>query len=264
MVIEADLARAIANNEFVLYYHPGISLCDRKLVGFEALVRWNHPERGLLGPAEFLAMAEASRLAIPLGRWILNEACRQMALWHKALPTNPRLAISVNTSFQYLADPCLLRDVRRIIAKAGLFPGSLRLEMTERSITALGATAGATLRQLKAMQIGLEIDDFGTGPDSLGYLRNLPFDTLKIDRSFVKQLGTRNDSSEIIHAILRFMGSLGMQVSAEGVETQYQLNMLKDLGCHRGQGYYFSKPVDAVRAQALIQDETRKVNIHLV
>jgi EAL domain-containing protein (putative c-di-GMP-specific phosphodiesterase class I) len=191
-----------------------------------------------------------------------------MAAWHGTIPMRTPLAISVNASFEYLTDHRLIPDLQHILAETGLDPGFLRLEMPENSIILHGETANGTLRQLKAMRIGLEVDDFGTGQASLGYLRKLPFDTLKIDRSFVKELGTINDSSAIISTILTFVNSVGMQVVAEGVETQDQFNRLTALGCCRAQGYYFSKPMNSAGAEALIRDEINgsglDSSIHLV
>jgi Amt family ammonium transporter len=261
--------RDIPDRELVLHYQPEVSLCDRKLVGFEALVRWNHPERGLLGPENFLRSAEETGLIIPLSRWVLNEACRQMAFWHRVMPAQRSLTIAVNTSIEYLTDPCLIGDIGRILFETGLTPRNLRLEVNEPSIIAHGEIANMALRQLKAMQVGLEIDGFGTGHASVDYLRKLPFDTLKIDSSFVKELGTRNDSSGIIDTILTFVGSLGMTAAAEGVETRDQFNKLAALGCDSGQGFFFSRPVIAARAKRLIQDEiheeaTFRSSIHLV
>jgi EAL domain-containing protein (putative c-di-GMP-specific phosphodiesterase class I) len=258
MFIEDDLAAAIDAGELTLHYQPRVSFGREELVGFEALVRWNHPERGLLAPAEFLCTAPGRTLAIPLARWVLMQACHQMALWHRMLPMHPRLEISVNVSLKYITSPCIVRDIRRYLASTGLFPGSLKLEISERSIPASGVMAGTILHELKTMGIGLEIDDFGTGPDSLGYLRELPFDTLKIDGSFVTQLGRRHDSSETIHTIVKFMAAHGIDVSAECVETKTQLNILKGLGCGSGQGNYFSQPVDRVHAQSFIRDEILK------
>lgn len=252
MQIETDLANAIESEELLLHYQPKLSLIDERITGFEALVRWNHPKRGLLYPAEFISIAEEIGLIVPLGRWVLREACRQMAIWHANPIADSALTISVNISFKQLAEVGLVADIERILAETGLSPTSLRLEITESSIMENAQIAGATLRRLKEMNIGLEIDDFGTGYSSLSYLRQLPFDTLKIDRSFVKELGSDEDTSEIIKTILQLAWSLGMNVVAEGVETEDQLARLKAMGSSHGQGYYFSKPLDAVHAEQLI------------
>ena len=255
MEIEADLKKAVKAHEFVLHYQPKVSLVDQRITGFEALVRWNHPRRGLLYPSEFIPVAEETGLIVPLGLWILHEACRQMAAWHKSMIGEPALSISVNISFKQLAEASLADDVERILTETGLEPATLKLEITESSIMENAQLAIATLRRFKELNISLEIDDFGTGYSSLSYLRQLPFDTVKIDRSFVKEMGTCDDTSEIIGTILQLARSLNMDVVAEGVETQDQLTRLTEMGCHSGQGYYFSRPVDAERALRLIRDK---------
>ena len=255
MELEADLKKAVEAHEFVLYYQPKVSLTDQRITGFEALIRWNHPRRGLLLPSEFISVAEEIGVIVPLGRWVLDEACRQMAEWHKSIAREPALSISVNVSFKQLAEPGLAGDVERILAETGLDPGTLKLEMTESSIMENARIAISTLRRFKELNIGLEIDDFGTGYSSLSYLRQLPFDTVKIDRSFVKELGGADDSSEVVNTILQLARSLSMDVVAEGVETKDQLARLTAMGCSTVQGYYFSKPVDAERAHLLIQDK---------
>ena len=255
MEIEADLKKAVKAHEFVLHYQPKVSLVDQRITGFEALVRWNHPRRGLLYPSEFIPVAEETGLIVPLGLWILHEACRQMAAWHKSMIGEPALSISVNISFKQLAEASLADDVERILTETGLEPATLKLEITESSIMENAQLAIATLRRFKELNISLEIDDFGTGYSSLSYLRQLPFDTVKIDRSFVKEMGTCDDTSEIIGTILQLARSLDMDVVAEGVETEDQLARLTAMGCHSGQGYYFSKPVDAERALRLVRDK---------
>ena len=253
--VEADLEKAIEAHEFVLHYQPMVSMADQRITGFEALVRWNHPKRGLLYPSEFISVAEDTGIIIPLGRWVLNEACHQMAIWHRSMVYKPALTISVNISYKQLAQDGLADDVERILAETGLDPSTLRLEMTESSIMENAQKAVATIRRFKKLNIGLEIDDFGTGYSSLSYLRQLPFDTVKIDRSFVKELGTADDTSEIVKTILQLARSLSMGVVAEGVETKDQLARLTAMGCECGQGYYFSKPMDADSAQRLIRDK---------
>ncbi len=254
MEIEEDLKKAIAARQFVLHYQPKVSLGNQRITGFEALVRWNHPKRGLLYPSEFISVAEETGLIIPLGRWVLQEGCRQMSAWHKSVIREPALSISINISFKQLAEPGLVEDVERILVETGLDPKTLKLEMTESSIMENAPMALATLRRFKELHIGLEIDDFGTGYSSLSYLRQLPFDTVKIDYSFVRGLGTADDTSEIINTILHLAHSLDMDVVAEGVETKDQLARLTAMGCSFGQGYYFSRPVDAERAHRLVRD----------
>jgi EAL domain-containing protein (putative c-di-GMP-specific phosphodiesterase class I) len=226
--------RASEDEVIALHYQPQISLRDGRLTGFEATAR-----------------------AIPSGKELLNEACRRMAAWQRDLPSEPPLEISVNTSLEYLADPSFIPDVGDILDETGLVPASLLLEMNESSVIAYGESASVTLHRLRALGVGLEIGSFGTGNASPGYLRRLPFDALRIDRSFVKQLGTINDSSGIIDTILTFAGSLGMKVDAEGVETKDQAEKLVALGCCRAQGPYISGPVAEANARAWIRGEPR-------
>jgi len=252
MDIEEHLKKAIDAHEFVLHYQPRVSIADGRITGFEALVRWNHPTRGLLSPSEFIPVAEETGLIVPPGRWILHEGCRQMSAWHKRIPGMRALSISINLSFRQLAEPGLFEDVRRVLAKTGLDPSTLHLEMTESSIMENATMALATLRHFKELNIRLEIDDFGTGYSSLSYLGHLPFDTLKIDQSFVRELGAEHDTSGIVRTILQLAGSLSMEVVAEGVETEDQVARLSALGCKSCQGCYFSRPVAADEALQLI------------
>jgi EAL domain-containing protein (putative c-di-GMP-specific phosphodiesterase class I) len=227
--------RVSEDRDFALHYQPQVALRDRRLTGFEATGRGSLPFKQLL-----------------------SEACRRMAVWQRELPSEPPLEISVNTSLEYLADPSLIPDVGDILDETELVPSSLLLEMNESSMIAYGEPAQVTLHRLRALGVGLEIGSFGTGNASPGYLRRLPFDALRIDRSFVRQLGAINDSSGIIETILTFAGSLGMKVDAEGVETKEQADKLVALGCCRAQGPYFSGPVDAANAQAWIRGDVRE------
>jgi EAL domain-containing protein (putative c-di-GMP-specific phosphodiesterase class I) len=222
------------DRELALRYQPQISLRDRRLTGFEATG------------------------GSPSGKQLLKEACRRMAAWQRDLPSKPPLEISVNTSLEYLIDPSLIADVGEILDETGLVPSSLLLEMNESSIIAYGEPTQVTLHRLRALGVGLEIGSFGTGNASPGYLRRLPFDALRIDRSFVKQLGATNDSSGIIDTILTFAGSLGMKVDAEGVERKDQADKLVALGCHRAQGPYFSGPVGVNDAQEWIRGDAQE------
>jgi diguanylate cyclase (GGDEF)-like protein/PAS domain S-box-containing protein len=255
--IESDMRHGIQAGEFIVYYQPKVSLRTGRTAGFEALVRWNHPERGIVSPVEFIPIAEETELIVPLGRSVLTQACRQMAEWHKEFAAAPPLTVSVNLSFRQLTDPGLVDDVERILWESGLNPESLKLELTESSLMENAEEAIATLQRLKAMGIGLEIDDFGTGYSSLNYLHRLPFDTVKIDRSFVKEIGSGGESLEIVRTILKLAGSLGMEVVAEGVETREQVATLTEMGCGCAQGYYFSKPVDVLRAARLIRESMK-------
>jgi len=251
--METELRKAIDEEQLILYYQPQVSLSQGRLTGYEALVRWKHPVRGIIPPSEFLPIAEETDLIIPLGRWVLGEACRQMAAWQKMFEMDPPLTISVNVSFRQLIESDLVEDARRVLAASGLAPGSLRLEMTESTVMTRTTETVDTLRSLKELNIGLEIDDFGTGYSSLSYLNQLPFDTLKIDRSFVKDAGADDESWDIVSTILELARSMNLRVVAEGVETADQFALLKTLGCSHAQGYYLAKPADAKTVQTRIQ-----------
>jgi diguanylate cyclase (GGDEF)-like protein/PAS domain S-box-containing protein len=252
--IESDLRRALHAQEFVLHYQPRVLLRSRRVAGFEALVRWNHPRKGMIPPGDFISIAEETKSILPLGRWVLREACRQLADWQRTMKFEQPLSIGVNISFRQLTEPGLEEEVDRILAETGLDPASLKLEMTESSVMENAATVIATLERLKNRGVGLEIDDFGTGYSSLSYLRRLPFDTVKIDRSFVSEIDGKHENSEIINTIVQLAASLRMEVIAEGIETREQAATLVRLGCDYGQGYYFSRPVDAERAWKILQE----------
>jgi diguanylate cyclase (GGDEF)-like protein/PAS domain S-box-containing protein len=249
--IETGLRKAIDAHQLVLHYQPIVSASDNHLCGFEALVRWNHPERGLVPPSEFIPVAEGSDLIVLLGRWVLVESCRQMAEWQKSFAASPPLTISVNVSPRQLSDSRLMEDVEFALAQSGLHPESLALEMTESSIMGNTEQTLAILDRLKAMSIRLEIDDFGTGYSSLSRLQHLPFDFLKIDRFFIRELSDGNGSLDIVRAIMQLARSLRLEVIAEGVESDEQLCSLRQLGCDYIQGFLFSKPVDAEAAECL-------------
>jgi diguanylate cyclase (GGDEF)-like protein len=252
--VENDLRKAIEERQFIVNYQPIVSLRDNRICGFEALVRWKHPTRGLIPPGEFIPISEESEIIVLLGRWVLREACRQMAEWRRCYPRLGPLTISVNVATRQLSDSCLVEDVESALADSGLHPESLALEMTESSIMGNAQRTLTTLDRLKAMNVGLEIDDFGTGYSSLSYLQRLPFDTLKIDRSFVREMAAGNGSLDIVKAILQLAHSLKLDVIAEGVETKRQLSKLRELGCDYLQGYLFSRPVDAGAAERLCRE----------
>jgi diguanylate cyclase (GGDEF)-like protein len=250
---ESELRKAIPGNELQLYYQPQVHLRTGKVVGHEALVRWNHPVRGLLAPGEFVPIAEESDLIIALGRWVLREACRQTAEWSRRFHANPPIRVSVNVSPRQLAVGGFLEDVRFALRQSGLDPSQLTLEVTESSIMTNREDVITLLNELKKLGIGLEIDDFGTGYSSLSYLQHLPFNTVKIDRSFIRNLATRADSAQIVHAILALAKSLGMAVVAEGVENAEQLEKLDQLECGYAQGFYFARPLPADVAESCIR-----------
>jgi diguanylate cyclase (GGDEF)-like protein/PAS domain S-box-containing protein len=249
--IETGLRKALDVGQLVLHYQPIVALSDGQIHGFEALVRWNHPDRGIMAPGHFIPIAEESDLIVLIGRWVLRESCRQVAEWQRELDPPFPLTIHVNVSSRQLNDPRLIEDVSGALAESGLNPNCLALEMTESSIMGNTKQALSAFHQLRAMNVRLEIDDFGTGYSSLSYLQRLPFRTLKIDRSFIRDLNTDGGSIDIVRAILDLARALKMEVIAEGVETEDQLCKLRELGPDYLQGYLISKPVDSVAAEKL-------------
>jgi len=250
LALEQDLRRALEGGEVVVHYQPEVDLATGRLVGVKALARWRHPRRGLLPPAEFIALAEETGLIVPLGRQVLAAACRQARAWQQALPRDPPLLICVNLSPRQFAHPDLVGDVRRALAASGLARGSLGLEITESVAMGAAEATLATLRALKALGVTLELDDFGTGYSSLAYLQRFPLDRLKLDRSFVRGLGRDPGSGAIVRAVLTLARALGLGVTAEGVETTAQATMLRELGCDLGQGYLFAPPLPADELEA--------------
>jgi diguanylate cyclase (GGDEF)-like protein/PAS domain S-box-containing protein len=250
--LENDLRRAIQNHELSVNYQPKVRLADRRICGFEALARWRHPQRGWIPPAEFIPVAEETGLIHDLDMWILREACSQMQRWHTQYPCDPPLAISVNLSPRQFPEPYLIEQIAEVLRETGLLPAALRLEITESVLLDDHELARGVLTRLRGLGVGLKIDDFGTGYSSLAYLAQLPFDTLKIDRSFTLQLQGGDCNSEIVESILDMAHSLGMQVVAEGVERNDQLTRLISMGCEFGQGFFFSKPVSAEDAERLV------------
>ncbi len=252
--MENDLRRAIENHEFSVNYQPKVRLTDRRVCGFEALARWRHPVRGWIPPIEFIPVAEESGLIHELDMLILREACTQMARWQVEYPCDPPLAISVNLSPRQFVQKDLVEQVAGVLKETSLHPSSLRLEVTEGVLLDDRELASNVLARLKTLGIGLKIDDFGTGYSSLAYLTQLPFDTLKIDRSFTVQLTGGDCNAEIVKSILDMAHTLGMEVIAEGVEQSDQIDSLMSMGCEYGQGFYFSRPVPAVDAARLLSD----------
>jgi diguanylate cyclase (GGDEF)-like protein/PAS domain S-box-containing protein len=243
--MESDLRRAIERKEFFLQYQPIITLETGEVRGFEALVRWQHPERGLVTPDEFIEIAEETGLIIPIGQWVLEEACRQIHRWQEEFPQYPPLQISVNLSVKQFMNDDLLEHIKAALKETGVDPHSLKLEITESMVMENVEAAIEMLQQMRALGIELSIDDFGTGYSSLSYLHRFPISTLKIDRSFVGRMSVNNENAEIVRTIIMLARSLKMDVVAEGVETVEQLAQLKALNCQYGQGYYFSKPLSA-------------------
>ncbi len=252
--LETDMRRALERKEFFIQYQPIVSLDTFNLRGFEALVRWQHPERGFISPMDFIPVAEDTGQIIPIGGWVLKEACAQMCAWQKRFVTEQPLFISVNLSSRQFTQPDLIEQVRRTLEETQLSPRSLKLEITESAVMEDIEQATEMLRQLRALGVQLSIDDFGTGYSSLSYLHRFPIDTLKIDRSFIIQMVDNNENIEIVRTIVMLAQTLGMDVVAEGVETKEQLALLRRLGCENGQGYFFSKPQGIAGAEKVISD----------
>lgn len=255
--MENDLRRALERKEFRAYYQPTVCLFTGQVTGFETLMRWQHPQRGLTLPEEFIPLAEETGLIVPMGLWILRESCEQMQKWFTKHPSHRDLTISVNLSAVQVREPDLVEQVRQVLKETGLDPKSLTFEMTESVLMAHPQEATSRLRELKAIGVRLHIDDFGTGYSSLSYLHHLPIDTLKIDRSFVSRIGMPEEKGEIVGTIAALAHNLGMEVIAEGVETAAQLSQVKALKCESAQGFYFSKPLASNDAEALMLAKTQ-------
>jgi predicted signal transduction protein with EAL and GGDEF domain len=246
VTIENNLRRALGTSELYLVYQPIVDLSTGKMVSVEALLRWNHPTLGQITPTEFIPIAEESGLIVALGQWVQNEACRAMAAWREHDPLRAPRTISVNISRAELAmGPQLLEQVRTTLERVGLPARCLQLEVTEREVMHQPEEALALLLELQTLGVQLAMDDFGTGTSSLGCLRNYPFNTVKIDRSFVQDLTSSPDVLAVIHATIHLVENLGMASLAEGVEESAQVAVLLSLGCRYAQGYFFSSPVAA-------------------
>lgn len=251
--LEIDLRRAIENKEFVLNYQPVFALNSEVIVGFEALIRWHHPIRGVVPPNDFIPIAEETGLILPIGRWVLHEACQQLRRWQEKFPEADSLIMNVNLSARELDQKDLISQVKKILKETKLNPKCLKLEITESVIMKNAEQAIKTVKELQEMGVKVSIDDFGTGYSSLSYLHRLPIDTLKVDRSFINRIGGDDEHAEIIQTIIKLASNLGMDVIAEGVESEEQLNFLKNMNCEFGQGYYYSKPVDSFAAFEMVE-----------
>ncbi|OUL18449.1 GGDEF domain-containing protein [Nostoc sp. RF31YmG] len=250
--LETDLRWAIERQELQVFYQPIVSVATGKITGFEALVRWQHPERGLISPSEFIPVAEETGLIVPIGQWVLRESCQQLRQWQLQFPAMKPLTINVNLSGKQFSQPHLVEQIDQILQETGLDPSNLKLEITESAIITSPEKAATVLEKLKAFGLQLCIDDFGTGYSSLAYLHHFPIDVLKIDRSFVNQIDRDGDQLAIIRAIITLAHNLGMSVVAEGVETINQLVQLRLLECDQAQGYLFSRSLDKEKTSALL------------
>lgn len=257
--LENDLRRSLERQELEIYYQPIVCLATGIITGFEALLRWQHPQRGLVSPLEFIPIAEETGMIVPIGYWVLQEACNQMSVWQKHFNINFPLTISVNFSGKQFSQPDLMKQVAQILQDTDFNAHNLKVEITESVLIENADSAAGMLVQLKKLGIQVYIDDFGTGYSSLSYLHRFPIDALKIDRSFVSRINIDNES-EIVQTIMTMAHNLGMSVIAEGIETIDQLNQLKSLQCEYGQGYLFAKPLKKEAAEAVISKEVPLVN----
>ncbi|MDQ3642615.1 MAG: bifunctional diguanylate cyclase/phosphodiesterase [Actinomycetota bacterium] len=263
---EGELRHAIEHDQLVLHYQPIMDVSSGDMAGVEALVRWQHPVRGLLGPNEFVPLAERTGAIVALGAWVLGTACRQAAAWQAARAGQKPLVVSVNVSAHQLDEPTFVVTVSQILADTGLDPSSLCLEVTETAVMSNPAGVQQAGRALRDLGVRLSIDDFGTGYASLTYLRRLHASELKIDRSFVDGLGHELDDTIIVTAVIGLAHAMGLSVTAEGVETPEQLTILRDMGCQKAQGYLMYRPVpaDALTAEIVEPERLRSVHADLV
>lgn len=257
MRLENELNRAIENWEFEVYYQPKVALGQthgqNRIIGFEALLRWRHPEQGIIPPSQFIALAEANGLIVPLGIRTIREACRTLKKWQDAYPQDPPIEMSVNLSVRQFRDAHLIEEIGNILRETGIIPSTLQCEVTESVLIEDPDEALHIVETLRKMGVGLKIDDFGTGYSSLSYLHRLPFDSLKIDRSFITSMNQDHTAYEIVRAILSLADSLGLSVVAEGVEHRTQAEELRSMGCKYGQGYLFSPPLTADSASRMLE-----------
>ena len=263
ITLENNLRLALKRKEFILHYQPIISLENSQLVGFEALIRWKHPERGFISPKEFIPIAEDTGLIIAIGEWLLQEACQQMAIWKRQFASIPQvtsLKMSINLSSQQLQEPKFIEKLDKIMQKTGIDGNCLRLEITESVLVEPGGTMQNILEEIRNRNIKLSIDDFGTGYCSLSYLSRFPIDNLKIDRSFVERMNSDSENFEIVRTIITLAKTLGMDSISEGVETTQQLDRLRTLGCEFGQGFLFAKPLEVKKVESMLASNKTFLN----
>lgn len=256
--LETDLWKALEMQEFRVYYLPVVELGTKKFVGFEGLVRWKHPERGLLNPCDFISQAEDSGFILHIDNWMLREACSEIALWQSKLRLRFKFTLSLNISGRNFSQPNFIEKISEILEDTGLDPCCLKLEISERVMMENTNTVRAVIQQLRELKVQLQIDDFGTGYSSLSYLHSLPINALKIDSSFVSRLGSDDENTEIVKTIISLAYNLGIDVIAEGIETSLQFESLKKLKCKYGQGYFFHEPLHPVKAKELLVTEQLK------
>lgn len=264
--LESDLQRAIERWELRVHYQPIIFLDSQRIEGFEALVRWQHPEQGMISPSEFIPIAEDTGSILSIDLWVLEEACRQLRLWQQEFPQFPPLTVSVNLSGRQFSNSELISRIDRVLDSCELSGSQLKVEITEGVLIENAGTAAAILKQLQARQIRISLDDFGTGYSSLSYLHRFPIDSIKIDRAFITPLDSELEKEEIVKAIVNLALNLGLSVVAEGLETPQQLSYLQSIGCSSGQGYYFSPPLERDAASELLREQDLALcpNMHRV
>jgi len=261
--LESDFRRALENQELCVYYQPIVAIESGELHGFEALVRWEHPERGIILPSDFIPLAEETGLIVPLGLSVLREACNQLRSWQQRSVLNRYLIMSVNLSGKQLMQPNLTEKIEEVLRESQLDPWRLKLEITETVVMENSELAAITLTKLRGLGVRLSIDDFGTGYSSLSYLNRFPVDTLKIDRSFVARMSQADENLQIVKTIVTLAGNLGMEVVAEGVETEDQLSQLKALKCQYAQGFLFAEPLDVDEAELFIQHSAQAMDTNV-
>jgi diguanylate cyclase (GGDEF)-like protein/PAS domain S-box-containing protein len=254
LLLENDLRRALELDQIQVYYQPVVNLANNTISEVEALARWMHPERGVIAPTEFVPIAEETGLILPIGQWILEQACRQAVAWHEQYPADPPLIMAVNLSPRQFQEPEVVTMVARTLEMTGLAPHCLKLEITEGMMMQDSAVTTSVLRDLKALGVELAIDDFGTGYCSLNYLKRFPVDTLKIDRSFINGLGKNAEDTAIVRAVIAFAKALNLSVTGEGVETAHQVAELSALDCERGQGFFFGRPLPREELDAWLSE----------
>jgi len=247
-----DLHRAVTNNEFEVYYQPVVAIGSGRITGFEALLRWNHPHRGMILPAKFIRRAETAGLIVQLDQMVLERACQQLADWRQQIDTDPDLSVSVNVSKRQVAEPGVVDLVRRVLQKTGLPGTNLHLEITEIAMMTDPDSIVKTLRQVRALGVRIHMDDFGTGYSSLSHLHRFPLDLLKIERQFISTMNAKTNNARVVQAVIALAHQLGLEVTIEGVESHEQFTQLTSLGCDYAQGYYFWPPLDAGSARELI------------
>jgi len=251
--LEQEMRTALENGDFQLYYQPILAMKTDRLVSFEALIRWAHPARGLLLPGEFLPIAEESGLILPIEKWVLNEACAQIKKWHARYPSLQDVSVNVNISNRQFAQPNFVDGVVNALRTHDLKAEALKLEITENVLISNYTAANEVFTKLRNLGVQLEIDDFGSGYSALGYLQHFPISAIKIDKSFVDEIGKSRRGVELIRAIVSMARELGMEAIAEGIETGEQLNELKSLSCGFGQGFLLSKPLDKESAEKILE-----------